>query len=368
MTPSYTFDNVDGRFPIGFHIWRTSVQERFSECMADVYNDKGEYIQKKKIFVEEGRNLNTWLKQYVEKKPKEIASMSCIGTDFQHCKYTNINHSNALKGVGNAKGIAKFIITQNNLTPAAIYFTARLLVKATWLNNRDQFLYPNEGWQYDKDFQSDCLVYTLFHGKNNLSSDNGINHWIPFTPQEVDAPDNFASSFMSDFIAGKLAQKTLFDEGNDNVSLIPSEPIVFTPAAAAVMDAGRKLWFYYLHHKTNTYGADPINVNASFYDIRAYFQGFKNGTMRNKSDDEKYNELLRDLRTYQKVLAKQIEKKVYLYGFLKGEAQVDPTERLHELERQNAELRHQLLEQQAAHVTVHIDTYNDNSKTYNVEK
>lgn len=355
LTPSYTFDNVDGRFPIGFHIWRTSVQERFSECMADVYNDKGEYIQKKKIFVEEGRNLNTWLKQYVEKKPKEIAAMCCKGTDFQNAKYVNIDHSKTLSGVGNAKGITKFIITPNNLTPAAIYFTARLLVGATWLNNRDQFLYPNEGWQYDKDFQSDCLVYTLFHGKNNLSSDNGINHWIPFTPQEVDAPDNFTSSFMSDFIAGKLAQKTLFDEGTDNVSLIPSEPIVFTPAAAAVMDAGRKLWFYYLHHKTNTYGADPINVNASFYDIRAYFQGFENGKMRNKSDDEKYNELLRDLRTYQKVLAKQIEKKVYLYGFLKGEAEVDPSERLHELERQNEELRHQLHAQQAAHLSVHID-------------
>ncbi|MBR4546494.1 MAG: hypothetical protein IKO66_00440, partial [Paludibacteraceae bacterium] len=114
--------------------------------------------------------------------------------------------------------------------------------------------------------------------------------------------------------------------------------------------------------------AEPVNVNASFYDIRAYFQGFENGKMRNKSDDEKYNELLRGLRTYQKVLAKQIEKKVYLYGFLKGEAEVDPSERLHELERQNAELRHQLHEQKVAQYTVHIDTYNDNSTNYNVEK
>ena len=129
-----------------------------------------------------------------------------------------------------------------------------------------------------------------------------------------------------------------------------------------------KLWEYYLHKKDKELYAEPVNVNASFYDIRAYFQGFENGKMRNKSDDEKYNELLRDLRTYQKVLAKQIEKKVYLYGFLKGEVEVDPTERLHELERQNAELRHQLHAQQSAHVTVHIDTYNDNSKTINVEK
>ena len=77
--------------------------------------------------------------------------------------------------------------------------------------------------------------------------------------------------------------------------------------------------------------------------------------MRNKSDDEKYNELLRDLRTYQKVLAKQIEKKVYLYGFLKGEAQVDPTERLTQLQRENAELRHKLQQQQSGEVHYHIN-------------
>ena len=43
----------------------------------------------------------------------------------------------------------------------------------------------------------------------------------------------------------------------------------------------------------------------------------------------------------------RIEKKVYLYGFLKGEAQVDPTERLTQLQRENAELRHKLQQQQS---------------------
>ena len=54
-------------------------------------------------------------------------------------------------------------------------------------------------------------------------------------------------------------------------------------------------------------------------------------------------------------MTSQIEKKVYLYGFLKGEAEVDPAERLHELERQNAELRHKLQAQQSGEVHYHID-------------
>ena len=116
--------------------------------------------------------------------------------------------------------------------------------------------------------------------------------------------------------------------------------------AQAVMEAGRKIWEYYMAQKPKIYGADPVNVNASFYDIRAYFQGRDDkGKMNSESSDQTYMSLLRDLRTYQKVLAKQIEKKVYLYGFLKGEAQVDPTERLTQLQRENAELRHKLAAQ-----------------------
>jgi hypothetical protein len=39
--------------------------------------------------------------------------------------------------------------------------------------------------------------------------------------------------------------------------------------------------------------------------------------MNNKSDDEKYNELISDLREKLKILAKKIEPKVYEHGFLR---------------------------------------------------
>jgi hypothetical protein len=59
-------------------------------------------------------------------------------------------------------------------------------------------------------------------------------------------------------------------------------------------------------------------VNASFYDIREYFQGRKEGgTMNAKSADEGYTILLKALRETLKVLAQKIEPKVYAYGFLK---------------------------------------------------
>ena len=351
IVPASTFDNVKGQFPIGFFIWDTSNKQTFESVEGDVYNTQGEYQGTKYIFAlkKEQKTLTDWVVETRQKGGDTYIGFICNrSNDFQ--SQTSNFIANTKEQFSTPRGS---IITNQNLIECAIFYAVRHVIPATWLNDRDQFLYPNEGWKYDKDFQSDCLAYTLFN--NNIQSEYGINHWIPFTEPQVNAPDNFQSHFMSDFIAGKLAPKTAETLFGAEESLIPTEPIQFTPAAQAVMEAGRKLWEYYLHKKDHELYAEPVNVNASFYDIRAYFQGFENGKMRNKSDDEKYNELLKDLRTYQKVLAKQIEKKVYLYGFLKGEAQVDPSERLHELERQNAELRHQLQAAKTEHaVNIHI--------------
>jgi len=58
--------------------------------------------------------------------------------------------------------------------------------------------------------------------------------------------------------------------------------------------------------------------NASLYDIREYFQ-WRNDKwkMNNKSTDEKYNELIWNLREKLKILWDKIAEKVYEYEFLK---------------------------------------------------
>jgi len=348
LVPANTFDNVKGQFPIGFYIWDCSKTIVFDSAILDVYNSNGEQIGEKAIkVIQPNRYLNDWITPKRDTKDP-IGYLRIQGNDFQRRNYIYII------SVDNKDHT--FPVTKNNLIDCVIYLSIRQCIEANWLNDRDSYSYPDDGWKLDRDFQSDCLAFALFHGQNKITSAGGENHWIPFTEQQVKAPDCFKSHMMSDFIAGKFESSnadTLFSEEE---SLIPSEPIIFTPAAAAVIEAGRKIWEYYMTHKKNVFGAAPVNVNASFYDIREYFQGRdEKGKMNSESSDKTYMSLLKDLRAYQKVLAKQIEKKVYLYGFLKGEAEIDPTERLHELERQNAELRHKLQSQQSQQVTVHID-------------
>ena len=58
-------------------------------------------------------------------------------------------------------------------------------------------------WVVDSVFHSDCVIYTLFSDYNVIKSTVGMNHWIPFTEDEVSAKSCFKSHFMSDFINGR---------------------------------------------------------------------------------------------------------------------------------------------------------------------
>ena len=215
-------------------------------------------------------------------------------------------------------------ITKDNLMPVSIYLAVRHCIKATWLNDRDQFLHPNDKWQTDIEFQNDCLAYTLF--SNKIQSEYGTNHWIPFREQEVDAKAKFESNFMTRFMAGKIKSEkngALFEEKKPT----QKTPLVFSTEAKAVFEAGKALWKYY--HAQPSYTADnllyeyydkpPYNANASLYDIRAHFQG-KNarGRMNSKSDDEVYMSHISNLRRKLQFLGSKIADKVFEYRFLKS--------------------------------------------------
>lgn len=366
LVPANTFDNVTGTFPIGFFIWNTAEKVAFEGIKADLFDAHGNPCGTKTVHsYDKDRLVIEWLRNYFDKEGKLIGYLRMKNTDIQNKSHVFIT---SMPSEMDFQKKTFTYITKENLIPMVIYVAIRAVVEATWQNDRDQFLYPNDGWQYSKDFQNDCLAYMLF--ENRITIEDGINHWIPFTEQQVKAPDNFKSHFMSDFIAGKLAPKDAETLFGAEENLIPTEPIQFTPAAQAVMEAGRKIWEYYMAQKPKIYGAEPINVNASFYDIRVYFQGRDDkGKMRSDSEDQTYMSLLRDLRNNQKILAKQIEKKVYLYGFLKGEVEVSAQElaaELKETQKEIISLRKQLQSQQAAQV-VNYGTININDNSKNIK-
>jgi len=309
-----TFDNVKGQFPIGFLVWDMSEKAVIESVICDVIDNDGQ-IDGQKTFspVKKGGILNDWLRRFYDDK-KIIGYLRFVPSDFQNNRGVYITSQPKQSDVQESRIAA---ITAKNLIEFSIYCAMRSCMQATWLNDRDQFLYPNDGWKTDLEFQNDCLAYTLFN--NNIQSKYGTNNWIPFTEYQVGARDNFKSRFMTDFIAGKTMSSVVeepmlfgrFEEKGGGGGDYKPQRREFSETARTVFQAGKELWKYY-HKQPN------CNVNASLYDIREYFQGRnEKGKMNNKSDDETYNELIGNLRLTLKILAKKIEPKVFEYGFLK---------------------------------------------------
>jgi hypothetical protein len=278
-----TFDNVSGKFPIAFTIWDLDGQ-RFPEFIEVDVVEEG---YKKKFWDDFNKSINIWIRCFDNSEKSEKGFLICETSDFQHI------HQPYFTTDKNIRISRQFICTEENLLQASIYFSVRLCIEPTWLNDRDQFLYPNDGWKNDFEFQNNCLVFSLFHGQNRISANDAVNHLIPFTEKEVGAKEKFESSFMSGFLKGRT----------------------FSTEAKAILAIGKDLWQYY-HAKIKN--NNTASVNASFYDIREFFQGRNDkGTMQTKSNDETYNTLIATLREKLRILAEKIQPKVYEYGFLK---------------------------------------------------
>ena len=312
LVPGDTFDNVKGKFPIGFKLWDTGTEVKFTEIISTVYRgvtpvDVASPCLKLLSSYDSVDRIDVFSNKYLPQD--DGAGIGCLhycGTDFQQQGLTDIQNSGCF-----TRGIRNRGISEDNLVHASIYFSTRWSVEATWLNDRDQFLYPHTDPLQDEEFVNSCILFAIFHGNNHISIEQGDNHWIPFTEQELDvtvAP--FKHSTLNHILKSRgitLNSEVLSDE------------------AKAVLKAGYDVFNYY--HTGNAgkpfdYSPDgtggTYNHDAALYDIRRFFQGVKpNGHMKVKSVDDKYNELIETLRVNLRELRdKRIAPKVYEYGFL----------------------------------------------------
>lgn len=317
----------------------------------DVFDELGASLGEKRFYTMQNTtaNIGKWIAQYRIKNPSLHLGMLNSGrVDFQNQKLVYIKYY-----VGDESHALTLTLT--NLIPCAVFFAIRHCIKATWINDRDQFLAPNKKWEKDSEFQNDCLAFMLFHTQNKITAKEGINHFIPFSEREIHAQEAFASHFMRDFINGKIKQDStkqttkpsLASKGKQSVPakpsrsrakeaihqnqaslfhsepdtrFIPTKPLDFSKEAKEVLEAGKEL---FKHYHTQAKDLKNYEPNASLYDIKAHFQGFSD-TGKNKmkmnppqrAKDEAYKERLSTLNSALKNLAKKIESKVYNYGFL----------------------------------------------------
>lgn len=321
---SKSFDGLKGDFPIGFLIWKTDMRAKqkvpFIEVITEVLDKRVTPIGEKTFHAASNHELLTnWIDRPKTNKfdivplknavvpatatkdlrgtkwsDNAIGYMLSGGNDLQHAGIQTVIFSS---GYGSARG---YFINPENVEKIAIVFSVRRLIKPTWLNDRDQFLQPTDPLQ--DEFKNDCLIWMLFNGSNLTASANElewnnkkwsiVNHFIPFTEEDVNAPERFESDFMVRY----MQEKT------------------FSAEADAVLQEGKKLWQAYFAHTDVRSLRDELKLNRAdvgWYQIRKSLQA------RNSSGDFPPVSFTPFEEVY-KSLTEKLQPEVYRLGFLKN--------------------------------------------------
>ncbi len=362
------FDGLNGNFPIGFLVWKTTqnTKDIINEISTDVLDKLTQPIGEKLFFNSPPDNLLT---KWVERpKPNKTLALplknaispatktrdirggywsdNAIGSLYAHASDVQNANLTALLSSGYSSPGA-FYVNAENLWKVAIIFTVRRVIKQTWLNDRDQFLQPTE--PLTNEFKSDCLIWMLFNGSNLTASANDlewnnkkwsiVNHFIPFTEDEVGAPDRFESDFMVQYlknlpmlrqaqhdstvtpnlsnseIASRKARndETVNTNRSDNAVTLSLPKGVLSPEAQQVLLEGKKIWQAYFAHTDVRSVRDELKLNrpdVGWYQVRKALQA------RNASSD--YAPIsFKPFEEAYKALTEKLQPMVYELGFLK---------------------------------------------------
>lgn len=320
---SKSFEGLKGNFPIGFLIWKTSIldnkRHNISDILTEVLDKDSNPIGMKTFsIISTEKLLSSWIKRTrtnsqdviplkntispatatkdlrgTKWSDGAIGYFFCGGNDYQTATQQTVIFSS---GYSSARG---FYINTENLWQVAIVYSVRRLLKPTWLNDRDQFLIPNE--PLTDEFKNDCLIWMLFNGSNLTASANDlawndkkwsiVNHFIPFTEEELGATNRFESDFMVIYLKDKKLSKE----------------------AKQVLAEGKKLWKSYFENTDVRAVRDELKLNrpdVGWYQVRKALQA------RNNSGD--YTPVsFKPFEEAYKTLTEKLQPKVFEYGFLK---------------------------------------------------
>ncbi|GAA6908533.1 hypothetical protein CHC162_13130 [Helicobacter pylori] len=317
MVPADSFDNVKGQFPIGFLVWDTATPppplKPTNTLNLEVFDSLGEFLGYKNIH---SCNKVLFLADYLQKfqPTKRDTIFGYLDPGRNSFQHQNLVHISVIDK-SQQSHVKYFPIIATTILLVSVFFSIRHCIKATWKNDRDQFYAPyDDAFQDDSEFKNNCLIFMLFHTQNRITTTQGTNHFIPFSETEVNAKERYSSHALLDFLKGKIKEEgdSLFLNAKKE-----NKPLEFSQSASKVLDTGKKIYHYY-HTQDST---NPhYNANASLYDIKEFFQGRNAQGKLNlpaKAKDEYYKQLYANLQDALKDLAKEIQPKVYEYGFLR---------------------------------------------------
>lgn len=329
------FSDVSDRWGIHFTVWKhgeTKNKSDFPHNLIEEDDAELQIVGKKIIYNLDGlKSAKDWIKEpilnnkttKVKKPPLSNAitvkpgksSNTSIFENALGC-YLNVGndvYNSAIKVAlftscdsSNANGIS---VTPENYDRIMTIFTARKLIESTWINNKDNYLQPDETNSKWEEFKTDSYIYSLFHSASNQSSLHNLaydnktwnikNEFFFMSKQEImDLADKHGYDFT--YNDARVSEERFVYKKLQNISL--------SNEAKSVLDKAKELTiktFEYREMFNQQYPEYQImNWDCGWYQIKGLLKEYF-------ADD------LADFNDLFKQLSDKMRPCVYELGFLK---------------------------------------------------
>jgi hypothetical protein len=184
-------------WPLTFSIWKSIKQDfeqipfnfKILELKDDDCGEKEIIENGNKIFYNTDNNkpLNRWLKDSIKglktfDAPQISSALTIKQKGYGRVVNGFIGYALASQNIPQSNGTMNALftsafsakngisITKNNYDKVITHFSARKLILPNWLNEKDEYLAPNEEHEQYQQFTNDSIIYSLFNNASEQSS------------------------------------------------------------------------------------------------------------------------------------------------------------------------------------------------------
>jgi hypothetical protein len=186
------FSETSNKWAIDFSIWEPQEElyrNKFKSYAKHIHeNHITKYSDKLIYNTDDIISLSKWSRVEIKKLKKyDVPQMSsyltiskdgtgkfvpnCLGTILSNSNnvYYNNTHVTLFSSAYHS-GFNSFCIIPENFYKVTTLFAARKSIKGTWINDKDEYIAPNESHSDWQQFVNDSIVYSLFNNSSQQSS------------------------------------------------------------------------------------------------------------------------------------------------------------------------------------------------------
>lgn len=328
------FSGNTGKFPVGFLIWdlfkrkllenQNIVVDVFESTIRNKEMIRGSAIKigQKKFVAENKKNfLSNWIERPKNTVPS-IPVTSAVSVKYSNARLDKIaenavgylavnanDNQNQNKTVIFSSAFQQgngFSIIPENFPHSMIVHAVRRIPKATWINDRDQFMQPKN--LLSVEFSNDCVVWSLFSGSNQSSSLKNVkyknqvfqihNQFFPFASAQV-----LEWKICNPDIKAQIPKENRFV-----ADFLRSAEL--SPEGKAVLEIGEKIYEVFFE-KWN-------ELDRTKYKLETWDAGWWQVRM-SLTDQNFCPELFSEMKKAHEVLKKKLLPQIYEFGFLAEE-------------------------------------------------